>query len=74
MAAREDELQNYIAFRQLRRILAELAHTSPGRLDFTRRDWEQEWPTLQDLRMHFSESGLACYIPAGLGSHRFNVQ
>jgi hypothetical protein len=69
----EGELRAYIAFRYLRRVEAELAHTSLARLGFTRRDWEQEWPALQGLYAHFRHAGLDSYTPVGLGIDRFNV-
>lgn len=69
----EGELHDYAAFRYLRRLEAELAHTSTVRLGFTRRDWEREWPALQGLQTHFRQVGLGSYMPAELDSERFNV-
>lgn len=68
-----DDMQEYMDFRRLRRIEAELGGVRPSRLPFTRQDWLVSREVEHKLRAQFHRSGLGRYTSGVADAPRFTV-
>jgi uncharacterized membrane protein YkvA (DUF1232 family) len=69
----EGELREYLDYRRLRRIEAELQGIAPHRLRFSRRDWQRARDTERALLAQFRHTGLDSYTDGMAPTPRFSV-